>query len=118
VSVRKSLLPAPVLTYLGANRWRLEKPYVYEGMEIHEGFEFDLASIPRALWWLIAPFDLSIVAPLVHDWLYRNGGGGRYTRQGADDVFLRIMVLEGVPGWRRISAWRIVRLFGGGLWRS
>ena len=35
-----------------------------------EGFRFDLASIPRVFWFLVSPFELSIAAPLLHDFLY------------------------------------------------
>lgn len=41
---------------------------------VPRGFVSDLSSIPRPLWWLIAPFELCIAAPLVHDWLYQNNG--------------------------------------------
>lgn len=39
-----------------------------------ERFRFDLASLPREAWPLIAPFELSIAAPLLRDYLYRSGG--------------------------------------------
>jgi hypothetical protein len=63
-----------VLTWVGGRRFRIEKPYVFGMIQIPAGFVFDLASVPRVLWWLIAPFELSIVAPLIHDWLYRVEG--------------------------------------------
>lgn len=122
VRIRRSLLPAPVLTYRGKAIWRLEKPYLYTHykavIQVPEGFLFDLASVPRILWWAIAPFELSVVAPMIHDFLYERGGMGIFTREEADQVFLEIMLGEGVAAWRRRIAYRAVRLFAGGAWRD
>jgi hypothetical protein len=135
VEVRGSPLPPPVLTYLGHNRWRLEHAYPYRDVPrrdaartvtVPEGFEFDLSSVPRLLWWLIAPFDLSVVAPLLHDFHYRWAGDPppgavrpphAYTRHEVDRVFLRIMEIEGVTWWRRLLGYTAVRVFGFWAWR-
>lgn len=133
---------APVwITYSTARKlWILVEEYrVTVGKEviaIPQGFEFDLASIPRVFWRLIAPFELSIVAPLVHDYLYANEGRIpdvsmlesmrdseiptkakvhyvlRYTREDADNVFLKLMEKEGIPKLKREAAFRAVRWFG------
>jgi hypothetical protein len=119
VDIRRSTLPAPVLTWVAGTRWRLEKPYVFGMIQIPAGFIFDLASVPRMLWWLIAPFELSIVGPLLHDYLYRvDGAREGYTRKQVDELFERLMYLEGISGWRRRAAYRAVRVFGGGSWRE
>ncbi len=132
VTIPESNLAPPVVTYLTAERkWRLEQPYSYWDkpfrITIPRGFTFDLASIPRPLWWIIAPFELSIAAPLVHDFLYRyqgNPGPGAvvpprtYTRKEADRVFKRIMKQEGVWSWRWRSAYAAVRLFGEAVWEG
>ena len=105
-------------------RFRLDRTYLYRGrlctIVIPEGFRFDLASIPRLLWAMIAPFELSIAAPLVHDFLYRYGGmlasGQLLNRSEADTIFAELMEREGVPGWRRVLAYRAVRTFGRGSW--
>lgn len=109
--------------------WRLEQEYQYTHagylITVPAGFEFDLASVPRAFWVFISPFDLSIVAPLLHDFLYHYRGDPPagaivpayvYTRLEADDLFLELMVEEGVPRWRREVAYRAVRTFGGVYW--
>ena len=75
VTIRASSLAAPVISYDAVKElWRLEEDYacVHAGttITVPTGFEFDLASVPRPLWWLISPFDLSIAAPLIHDLLY------------------------------------------------
>jgi uncharacterized protein DUF1353 len=131
VDVRASRLPPPVLTWVGGNQWRLEANYVYRDgatiITVPAGFAFDLSSVPRALWWLIAPFELSIAAPLLHDFLYLHGSSPpagsvdpprTYTRADADRVFVELMRAEGVPSWRRFLGYAAVRLFGGNAWRS
>ena len=91
------------------------------------GFRFDLSSVPRVFWSLIAPFELSIAAPLVHDFLYRHGGKPpegsvapprAYTRAEADRTFRAMMEAEGVSAWRRTAAYLAVRAFGGRAWRG
>ena len=132
VEVAASSLPAPVVTYIGpGNVWRLEEAYEYRDgdnlITVPEGFRFDLASIPRIFWFLISPFELSIAAPLLHDFLYAHDGDPPatsiepprvYTRKEADQLFLTIMKTEGVPNWRRNLAYWAVRSFGWIGWRK
>lgn len=132
IEIATSALPAPVVTYLGpGNLWRLEEVYSYHDgssvITVPEGFRFDLASIPRAFWWLISPFELSIAAPLLHDFLYQHKGeppAGSidpprvYSRTDADKLFRRVMEVEGVPGWRRGTAYAAVRAFGWLGWKK
>lgn len=107
-------------------RWRLVRTYLYHGrlctIVIPEGFRCDLASVPRLVWWLIAPFELSLAAPLVHDFLYRYGGmlasGQVLIRAEADTLFRELMEREHVPAWRRFLAYWAVRLFGRSSWRG
>lgn len=122
-----SLLP-PVLTRNDEDQqWVLHEPYTYFDaphqypIEMPAGFEFDLASVPRVVWPIIAPFELTIVGPLCHDWLYRHGGkvpGRTYTRKEADELFRDVMQEEGIAGWRWRAAYAAVRLFGKGSWRD
>ncbi len=79
---------------------------------IPEGFTTDLASIPRIFWSIIAPHELGIDAPLIHDWLYRNNIGGR---AWADYILLHLMRQNKVPYWKRKVVYGAVRAFG---WRS
>ena len=66
VEIPDSRLPPPVLTFLGGRHWRLEVDYTYRdgttAITVPAGFRFDLSSVPRAFWSVIAPFELSIVA--------------------------------------------------------
>lgn len=130
VTVAQSGLPPPVISYdTDQGRWRLEETYSFDDghhtITIPEGFEFDLSSVPRLFWRFIAPFELSIVAPLIHDFLYRHRGDlpagavtppRTYTRKEADRLFKRAMKQEGVPGWRWRVAYGAVRLFGKSAW--
>lgn len=91
---------------------------------VAKGFRTDLASVPRACWWAIAPFELSVAAPIVHDYLYDygyielaetfSGVHVRHTFAKADaDRFLRDIALqEGVPSWRAHVSYVAVKLFG------
>jgi len=122
VEVRSSRPDPPVLSFVGGRLWKLEADFWFPDagrvITAPKGFLFDLSSVPRALLWLIAPFDLSVVVPLVHDFLYRYGGKPPegsiepphvYTRAEVDAVFRRIMEAESVAVWRRVLgfwAWR------------
>ena len=131
IQIPESSLEPPVLVYLGDGNWRLVEEYAYEHtgdtIIVPAGFTFDLSSVPRAFWWLIAPFELSVVAPLIHDFLYvykgRPPDGATsphrcYTRKQSDKVFKRIMDQEGVVWWRRRAGYRAVRLFGRVPWKK
>lgn len=110
---------APTVTYdADTGQWTLQNTVEVLGVCIPEGFEFDLASIPRFMWALVGPFELSIEAPLLHDYLYRRGGLGIYSRLNADNMFLAVMKAEGIAAWRRVPAWIAVRLFGWTGWRD
>lgn len=139
-----SYLPPVWVTYIAhRNVWVLMADYKVEvrwtdslgndcsaELIIPYGFEFDLASIPRPVWSLIAPFELSIVAPLVHDWLYIHNGDinrqacidGRWiverkiSRKDVDNIFLELMEAEKVTIWKRYLAYKAVRMFAWAPW--
>lgn len=128
----EALPPVPI-TYDVRNRtWRLLADYRYDDqgtrLTAKAGYAFDLSSIPRALWWLIAPNELSIVAPLFHDLLYEYRGRlpdssfvspyRTFTRAEADDLFLHLMTEEGVSWWRRHAAYSAVRAAGSLYWAT
>ena len=125
-------LPPVQLTYDTAARvWRLlaDYRYTYDGVTLtaKAGYAYDLASVPRPLWWLIAPNELSLVAPLFHDLLYDFRGVlpadtatpyRTFTRREADDLFLHLMEAEGIAWWRRNAAYSAVRAFGWTFWNT
>jgi hypothetical protein len=108
--------------------WVLGDPWVtaINGsiLTIPSGFGFDLASVPRILNPIIQKWELGTAAPLKHDYCYQRQGVLEYavppchlSRCRIDRVFLETMKQEGVAGWRRVSAYWVVRLFGGFAWR-
>ena len=126
-----SLPPVPITYDVGRRTWLLlsDYSYTYEGHKItaKAGYAFDLSSVPRPIWWLIAPNELSILAPLFHDLLYEYQGTlpaecvspyRTYTRHETDDLFLHLMEVEGVDWWRRNAAYSAVRAAGGVYWAT
>ena len=107
----------------GANNWVLvddvkisvdfgRRRYTYF---IPKGFETDFASVPRALWWLVAPTDYPLLrASLLHDYLYRMSE--RASREWADKVLFKLSVKDGLPKWKAYLVYFAVRLFGGRVW--
>jgi len=98
-----------------------------------KGFETDLASVPRGIWWLIAPWDIARAA-IIHDLLYKrirqyrakegdlddhkkaNMVVNTYThaKKSADNVFLMAMLdaSPAVPKWKIYAAYYAVVLCG------
>ena len=86
------------------------------------GYITDLASVPRACWAFIAPFDVARPA-VVHDILYERINAKRNDiskkefaelRKLADDVFKQGMAATEplVASWKKYSAYWAVRAFG------
>ena len=103
-----------------------------ETISVPSGFVTDLASVPRAMWWLIAPFDVARAA-IIHDLLYKVIRQYRWEHQkgikntedealvksakiAADKVFLLGMrdADPKVPGYKIYLSWKAVDLFGNG----
>ena len=94
---------------------------------VPSGFITDLASTPRILWNVIAPFDVARAA-IVHDLLYKAIRKYRWSvglieedkelienaKKASDKVFLLAMkdAQPKVSGWKIYSAWKAVDLFG------
>lgn len=117
-------MDVPQITYnVKKKKWILTQDFYYaDGLsviKIPHGFQFDLASIPRFLWVIIPPFSLSIVAPLIHDYLYNQYGkveNKTYTLKETDKLFYQLMQREGVSYWKRKTAYFMVRAFGWLYW--
>ena len=88
-----------------------------------KGLKTDMASVPRFMWWLIAPFDVARAA-VIHDVLYakirnfRYHGGDDKTafaaKKAADLVFKHAMddAEPPVPAWKKWNCYQAVNLFG------
>lgn len=109
------------------DRWIVRRALIWDGpcgvwglpgvLEVPEGFDTDLASVPRFLRDRKA-FDvngLSRRPAVLHDWLYATGLGGKAF---ADRTFHRALLAEGVP---KLDAWafyQAVNWFGGAAYRE
>lgn len=93
------------------------------------GYETDLASIPRVFWSILAPEELSLVAPLFHDLIYSRAGdlpegelhqfdGTTFERKAVDDLFLELMTKAKIPRWKRSAAYWAVRGFAQFAWKK
>ena len=129
-------LPNPAIKFEGNNEWSVVEDNSYSANDgytitVKKGFRTDLASIPRFCWVLIASYELSVVAPVFHDLIYRSGGGvvrapdGRvepgakvFTRREADDLFLELMTRAKVSYWKRNVAYLAVEYFGASAWKG
>ena len=129
-----STLPDPVVKHDG-QLWVVAEDCRYAGLDggiiiAKRGFKSDLASIPRLFWVIIASFELSLVAPIMHDLIYRCGGnvippdgevtpaGRLFSRKDADDLFLELMTRSKVAYWKRNVAYLAVRAFGQSSWQE
>ena len=88
---------------------------------IPKGFITDLASIPRALWWIpgLAPFEIGPSGPIAHDAIYQ-GLVGRdlgVDRRRADEILRVFCRCDGVGRIRSFVVWAAVRMFGWLAWR-
>ena len=143
---------AKVSYYPKDNIWLLREQYCYPDENkkaeviLYECFHFDLASIPRFFWRIVAIHELSLEATLVHDFMYMSRGGEkkffqekkgilgncveekeilgkieplgiRYSRKEADDLFLKMMEDSHVNRYRRFLSYIGVRIFGIFYWR-
>ena len=97
---------------------------------VGEGFETDLASVPRMCWAFIAPWDVARAA-IIHDLLYKRirqyraekaetSGNWedpktiREAKKASDDVFHMAMkdANPSVAGWKIAAAYYSVKMFG------
>lgn len=103
----------------GKRLWILEAPFIcvssFGVITIPEGFETDLASIPKFLHNLCGPADELLYASIPHDYLYETGKG---TKEQADKVFLEALFNLGVPWYKRNLAFIAVKYFGRGNFRK
>lgn len=84
---------------------------------VREGFVFDGASIPRALWRLCGhPMSVPrVAAALAHDWLY---AAHVCDRAVADEIYRILCKRVGISGFCAGTEYYTLRLFGGSAWKS
>lgn len=111
-----------VVQYEDGRNWVVYEPFTYCSprvcIHIPIGFSTDFASIPRALWRVIAPTDRHIAkAAVVHDFLYRTPEW-QGTRQQADNELREAMNCLGAPWWKRQMVYAGVRVGGGSSFKT
>lgn len=121
------------------NAWLLREKYYYKDEDkkstiiLDECFSFDLSSIPRLLWIIVGIHELSLEAPLIHDFMYMSRGGKQkcfnnkpilgkiegtfYSRKEADNLFFKMMAEAGIKPYRIFLGYYGVRIFGIIYWR-
>lgn len=112
-----------ILETTGAYTWRVHAPFVYirhtgTRFTVPEGFETDLASIPRMLQWLphLHPNGRCRRSAVLHDYLYAEKVTA--TRKVADEIFRDALQAEGCSRRTATVYYWAVRLFGGKAWRK
>ena len=100
-------------------KWdRVEK----DKLTVPKGYITDMASVPRAAWAFIAPFDVARAA-VCHDIMYEKLNARRkhintkefkLMRSIADTVFMNCMNASEPPvrSWKKFAAYWAVRMFG------
>lgn len=106
------------------NRWLLLIPLVYTTdlvdpptIRVPDGFDTDLASIPRALRWLIDVNGRHRKAAVLHDWIYSLAGSTGLDRAVCDRIFKEAMLSLGVSRWRVNLMYAGVRVGGRKAWK-
>lgn len=91
--------------------FELVQPLGYSGNQdtftVPAGFTTDLATVPRAVVWLLPRHGVYTKAAVLHDWLLTSAV---VSRRDADGLFRRAMRELDVPVPRRWTMWAAVRL--------
>jgi hypothetical protein len=82
----------------------------HAAITVPKDFAYDMASIPRLLWFIIPRDDRRIArAATIHDYLYATQS---LPRAMADAIFMETMKQDGMPYIKRKACYLAVRLFG------
>lgn len=100
-------------------RMLLLRDFAYQdgdvSVTVPAGATTDFNSIPRGLWNYFPPWEHP-EAGVIHDYLYRTPAG--LSRETCDTIHRRILELTGASWFKRQSAYRALRLFGGAAWEA
>jgi hypothetical protein len=107
-----------ILEALTDTSWRLQTPFYVrvddKEIVIPEGFETDLASVPRVPIAFLVAGAKGNHAAVIHDWLYSQ----HYNREWADSVFYNALRHDGVGFFTSRIMFAAVRMFGGSYYRD
>ena len=101
------------------NVFTLREDLTAGGVTVPSGFSSDGASVPRFFWRLVFPpgDHKALKAAFVHDFLYRTHPEG-WTKAAADNLFLILLLMNGIPKFSAYLAYWGVRLFGAAAWKA
>lgn len=98
---------------------RLIEPLVWRDADrevrVPVGFECDLASVPRVLWWWAPPDGRYRAAVIIHDYDYRTQ---KVSRMTADRTLYRVMRFVSTRRTQAALIWLGVRIGGWLAWRN
>ena len=97
------------VTKISRNFWRVNESWKLSHYTVPTGFISNAASVYRWLWWLFTPAGELFEASIAHDYAYHSKV---VSRELADIMFYKLMLLYGVPKWRAKLAYFGVRLGG------
>jgi len=80
-----------------------------ETIHVEAGYETDLASIPKAVGFILQKDDLYSQPAVVHDKIY---GTHLLPRQKCDALFWEMMGVTNTPTWQKSLIWSHVRMYG------
>lgn len=100
-------------TTVGINNSRtLDKDVIHKLITIPAGFEWDGASVPRPLWFVMPKWGENSVAFLMHDWLYSCNCPPILSRKESDKMLYDDLLEMGVFKPRAWCVYSTVRVFG------
>ena len=109
------------LKVIGDQAFKVLEPLVYDNglviIQVNPKFDFDGASIPKALWSVIgSPMTGGYQrAGCLHDALYASE---YFPREVCDALFLEAMKSDGVSYIKRTAMYNAVRMFGWTVWKG
>lgn len=119
--MKRFLDPLVVMPLADGVQWALQTRFRFYSyvlarwIEVPARFVVDFASIPRALWNLLPPWQRYGAASVIHDHLYWEQD---CTREQADDVLREAMEVLGVPDFEIGVIYNGVRLGGQVAWEQ
>jgi hypothetical protein len=105
----------PSFVFIEARRVKLVADYpLPDGRYMLKGFESDLGSVPRSLWWLLSPYDIKY-ASIIHDyeWLLADSGNYSYS-QSNKNFYKNAVQLDEVARWKALVSFvalEIVKIY-------
>ena len=101
----------PVSNYEYKTCWDINVRVDNKHYVIPQGFNTDLASIPKWYWSIISPAESSLMGPsILHDYLYVNHD--TVSRKEADLILYCALLENGVNNYDAYKIYIAVRLFG------